>query len=292
LQWLPVGAVRAGKSELMTRPVSLPVGIRRVEVSNEAHISQNHMWLTVSTEHLRGRGDVALYNVEVARPGTPIVILLHGAHASYWSWIYSGGIHETYVSLKKSHGIADFVLVMPSDGLRADGTGYLPLASGDYERWIVSDVVEAVCRTLPFVNAKSRIYLAGISLGGYGALRLGAKYSGMISGISSHSPIVSLAALDPLIDGPQKRDVGVDIEDADILNWIKRAGENLPLIRFDCGKSDTLITSIRAFHDTLSMLGVVHKYDEYPGGHDWSYWSPRAVDSLLFFDQIEKSLRA
>lgn len=278
----------------MSKPKRLeyPIGIRRIEVSNEAYMSRNHMWLTVSTDHLRGRGDIALYNVNIAKPGTPVVLLLHGAHASYWSWIYSGGVHETYESLKSSHGIADFVLVMPSDGLRADGTGYLPLNSGDYERWIVGDVIEAVCRTLPLVNGKSRIYLAGISLGGYGALRLGSKYAEMFSGVSSHSPVVSLSALDPLTDGPHNKNLGVDVEEADILNWIKHAGEDLPSIRFDCGKSDQLITSVRAFHDSLDMLGVAHRYEEHPGGHDWDYWSARGIDSFLFFDQIEKSIRA
>lgn len=271
-------------------------GIRRVEVSNSACVPPNTRWVTVNTDNLSGRGDIALYNVEIVDPDAPVIILLHGAHASHWSWMYSGGLHQAYAALKSSHGIAnDFVLVMPSDGLRGDATGYLPLASGNYERWIVCDVPAAVDRVVACVSANSRIYLAGISMGGYGALRLAAKYPRMFAGISCHSPVVSLSALGVLrdVDGPESPIGQVDGEDADILNWMARSsGGPLPSIRIDCGTSDRLIESIRGFHRTLAELGVPHEYSEFAGGHDWDYWARRIGDSLRFFDRIEKNLGA
>ncbi len=276
------------------RMEELRTGTRRVEASNCAYTPLNHKWLTVNTEHLRGRGDIALYNVNVSGSDVPLIILLHGAHASHWSWMYSGGVHQTYGALKDSHAVSDFVLVMPSDGLSGDATGYLPLTDGNYERWIVCDVVETVMQVVPCVGRNSRIYLGGISMGGYAALRLGAKFPGMFAAISCHSPVVALSALDAFgyVDRPDKPKGLIDAEDADIVNWIARSAHQLPPIQIDCGKSDPLIDSIREFHRALVELRVAHDYAEFPGGHDWSYWARHVGDSLLLFDRIEKRLAA
>jgi enterochelin esterase-like enzyme len=57
----------------------------------------------------------------------------------------------------------------------------------------------------------------------------------------------------------------------------------LPPIRFDCGTSDLLISYNRALHKKMENAGMLHHYEEHPGGHDWPYWSRHIVETLKFF---------
>jgi putative tributyrin esterase len=60
--------------------------------------------------------------------------------------------------------------------LFGDGSGYVPHKTENYERWIVEDVIEVIKEQLPMVTQNSPIFITGLSIGGFGALRLGAKY--------------------------------------------------------------------------------------------------------------------
>ena len=73
----------------------------------------------------------------------PLVILLHGVYGSAWSWPLNGGAHLTVARLIEAEEIAPVALAMPSDGLWGDGSGYVPHADADYERWIVDEVPAA-----------------------------------------------------------------------------------------------------------------------------------------------------
>jgi putative tributyrin esterase len=65
--------------------------------------------------------------------------------------------------------------------LWGDGSGYIQhLASPqrDYDRYIVEEVPAAVATVASAVTPASPIFIAGLSMGGFGALRLGAEYPG------------------------------------------------------------------------------------------------------------------
>lgn len=82
------------------------------------------------------------------------------------------------------------VLVMPSDGGFYGDSAYLPLSNVEnYKKWIVEDVIEAAIRCNPSTSLEPNIYIARLSMGSYGALRLRAKYPSIFNGISAHSGI-------------------------------------------------------------------------------------------------------
>lgn len=87
----------------------------------------------------------------------------------------------------RSGEIPPLVLAMPSDGLWDQGSGYVPHATQDFERWIVEEVPAATQRAVPETSEVSPLCLAGLSMGGFGALRLGAKYPGRFRAVSAHS---------------------------------------------------------------------------------------------------------
>ena len=96
----------------------------------------------------------------------PIAFLLHGVYGSHWAWIYKGGIHQTAIQLIKEDHIRPMVLVMPSDGLWNDGSGYLPHPNRNYEKWIINDVFHTTIETVEYANTNSPLFIAGLSMGG------------------------------------------------------------------------------------------------------------------------------
>src|SRR5213075_1520135 len=105
-----------------------------------------------------------------------LLILLHGADGSAWSWPLRGGAHLTASRLVETEEIAPVAIAMPSDGMWGVGSGYVAHADADYERWIVDEVPAAAALVDDRVGPSSPQTIAGLSMGGFGALRLGAKY--------------------------------------------------------------------------------------------------------------------
>ena len=60
----------------------------------------------------------------------------------------------------------------------------------------------------------------------------------------------------------------------------------LPPVRFDCGTADVLLPQNRALHEALTAAGIMHRYEEFPGGHDWAYWQTHVADSLRFLAEF------
>ena len=123
-------------------------------------------------------------------------------------------------------------------------------------------------------------------MGGFGALRLGAKYAARVAGISAHSPVTSLADLSRHVGDPLREYFAAGRRDADVLYWMRRNRAALPPIRFDCGTEDGLLASNRALHAALEKERIPHVYEESTGGHDWPYWQKQVRSTLRFFSEI------
>ncbi len=263
-----------------------------VELSDPQY-ERNHLrYLTFKSPALKRRGDVTIF----VPPGCerkerlPVVVLLHGVYGSHWSWSMKGGAHLTALNLIEKQLIEAIVLCMPSDGLWGDGSGYIAHAEADYEGWIMEDVIGCVTEVIPCIDSRSPLFIAGLSMGGYGALRLGAKYAEKVAGFSGHSSITYPGDLARFIEQPLTLYAeALEREDAVPLYWMKRHKEILPPFRFDCGTSDALIEDNRELHQSLVGLDIPHQYFEFEGDHNWNYWQEHVADTLLFFDGVCRS---
>jgi S-formylglutathione hydrolase FrmB len=175
------------------------------------------------------------------------------------------------------------ILAMPSDGLWGDGSAYLPHNSYDFEKWITEDVPDAVNQSINGASRKSPLFISGLSMGGFGALRIGAKYGPRFKAISGLSSITSLPQMKLFVEESLKSYIQSNAMDEDLLATFKNYRHHLPPIRFDCGSSDTLINYNRKLHKEMEKEGLLHIYEEYSGGHEWSYWSEHIITSLKFF---------
>ncbi|HVV53911.1 MAG TPA: alpha/beta hydrolase-fold protein [Mucilaginibacter sp.] len=259
-------------------------GFRTLEISNPQFEANNLRFITVKTPNLKGRGDICVYVPHTQMSGPlPVVILLHGVYGSAWSWSHSGGVHLTADELIRRGELPPMILVMPSDGLWGDGSAYLPHNNFDFEKWIVEDTIQAVIESIGGAEKDSPLFISGLSMGGFGALRIGAKYGYKFRAISGHSSITSLPQMKLFVQESLKSYVQQNIIDEDLLSTFKHYRDHLPPLRFDCGSGDLLIKYNRELHEKMEKAGLLHVYEEYPGGHEWPYWSKHIIDSLKFF---------
>lgn len=267
------------------------MAIKRLEVSNPAYSPNNVQTVTVHSSNLQRRHDVTFYNVNTRQKDAPIIILMHGVYGNNWVWMNLGGIDKVYENIRSQLSGIDFILAMPSDGGFHDGSAYLPLKNADnYEKWIMQDVLDAVIATVHNATQKSRLYLCGLSMGGYGALRLGCKYANLVKGISAHSAITELTEMSNFVDTPLAYYECENSNEANILHWAKLNKAQLPPIRFDCGENDELFAGNLKFSQTLTNASIEHVFEQFAGGHQWEYWHQHVAASFLFFAEIERTI--
>ncbi len=221
-------------------------------------------------------------------PGMPVredkpyktLYLLHGVFGNYTDWI-SGTNIQRWAEEK------DLVVVMPS----GDNRFYVdqPGANNYYGEFIGKELVEITRKMFPLSHKKEDTYIAGLSMGGFGALRNGLKYYdtfGCIAGLSS--------AL--VLEGMEKRTDEVPIfiesrsyaescfgdltklEESDMNpKWLaKKLVEEkaeLPKIYMACGTSDHLFAANKDFYDYLTKLGIPATFVEGQGAHEWDFWN-------------------
>jgi S-formylglutathione hydrolase FrmB len=216
-------------------------------------------------------------NPDVPRPWS-VFYLLHGLSDDHTIWQRRTSI-ERYVEGKP------LVVVMP-DG----GRGWYTNAKEGfaYEDDLIKDVVGLIDRTFPVKAERAGRCIGGLSMGGYGAVKLGCKHHEMFCSVNSHSGAVGFAR-DPERAkslGPEFRRIfGDDFTDGaeDPFAVVKKVDHGrLPAMRIDCGRDDFLLDQNRAFHAHLDSLHIKHEYEEFPGAHNWEYWDLHVREALAF----------
>jgi putative tributyrin esterase len=244
-------------------------------------------FLTLRSPGLGRRGDATIVLPEnfQTEERLPILLLLHGVYGSHCDWWVRADLASTVRAMRASGELAPIAVVMPSDGLWGDGSGYLPHASDDYERWVLEDVPSCLKEFVPQLDL-DRLFLGGLSMGGYGALRLGMKYAGRVRGISAHSSITRIEQMRMFVRDPIAAYLARGQEETDLLHWVEANRAALPPLRFDCGTGDALLDANRELHDELLRRGIEHTYQEFPGGHEWDYWKKHVRDTLVFVNKV------
>ena len=209
---------------------------KTTEISNPEFESNNLRFITVKTPNLLGRGDICVFVPPMNNlKDIPIVTLLHGVYGSAWIWAHKAGVHFTALKMMEEGIIKPMVLAMPSDGLWGDGSAYLPHNNLNFESWIVEDVVEAVIENIDCTSKKSDLYISGLSMGGYGALRIGAKYPKKYKAISGHSSITDITQMHLFVEEDESVFFKNENTETSVFDTMVINKEQLPPIRFDCG---------------------------------------------------------
>jgi putative tributyrin esterase len=259
---------------------------RTVELSDPTYEQEGLRTVTVKSKALGHRADVSVWVPEAQEIGG-LLVLLHGVYGSHWAWSLKGGVHRSAQQLIAVGEIMPMVIAMPSDALSRDGTGYLSWPDAqDVERWIVEEVPAIAPLAAPSLRADSPIAIGGLSMGGYGALRIGAKYAERFCAISAHSSITELSELGTFVQEPLAQYLAcAPVAELNPMHWLRKHKAVLPPLRFDCGTDDPLIAGNRMFHAALLQGNIPHEYQEYSGGHTWHYWQEHVTETLRFADK-------
>jgi putative tributyrin esterase len=258
----------------------------RTSKLSDPRFERDHLrLLTVKSPNLRGRGDICVFEPPDIAPGAkiPVVILLHGVYGSAWSWPLNTGIHLKAMDMIDKKELPPMIIAMPSDGLWGDGSAYLSHNGYNFEKWIAEDIIDALNEYLTGVDTDNPRFICGLSMGGFGALRIGAKYGKFFKGISGHSSITSLEQMKLFVEEDLNNYRQQNKVDEDVFSTFMEYRSQLPPVRFDCGENDLLIEYNRKLHQQMKAAGIDHIYKEFPGGHEWPYWEKHVVESLHFF---------
>jgi S-formylglutathione hydrolase FrmB len=205
--------------------------------------------------------------------------LLHGLSDDHTIWMRRTSI-ERYVE-----GLP-LVVVMP-DGGRG---WYTNAVQGDnHEDDLIKDVVGLVDRTFPVKAERAGRAIGGLSMGGYGAVKLGLKHHEMFASVNSHSGAIGF------LRGDLEKHKGLSPEFARIFGDKPTGGPEdpfaiverldhgrIPAMRIDCGVDDFLIEQNRDFHKFLDERRIAHEYQEFPGDHNWAYWDEHVRQAVAF----------
>lgn len=218
----------------------------------------------------------------------PVLYLLHGLYGDYQNWDTRTGL-ENYA--RKLH----FLIVMPD----ADDSWYansVTVPADKFEDYIAKDLIPEIDAKYRTIRERHARAIAGISMGGYGALKFGLKYPELFAFAGSLSGALN-AARDLDERRPEFREKLLTVFGASE-NPFRRESDPFSLLSnphqipypyfyLSCGTADLLLETNRAFVQQLSTKNIPYEYHETPGGHTWDYWD-RALQPLL--NAVQKRL--
>lgn len=205
--------------------------------------------------------------------------LLHGIFGNYTDWV-NGTRIQAWAEAN------DLAVIMPS----GENRFYLDdEKSGElYGEFIGKELVEFTRKLFPLSDKREDTFIAGLSMGGYGAIRNGLKYAenfGCVIGLSAalvhdtwkdadnSAPIFTFRRnYYEAIFGEYDKVKGSDKDPKALLLKLKEKGRPVPKMYLCCGTEDDLVTVNRDFRDFLNENGVDLTYVEGPGKHDWVFW--------------------
>ncbi len=216
-------------------------------------------------------------------PPRKILWLLHGLKGDHTSWLRNTSI-ERYAA--KYH----LAVVMPD----AARSWYTDTAYGANYFSYVADELPALCRRTfhGWSDAREDNLVAGLSMGGYGALKLALSRPDQYGSCIALSGALDVTRKGRPCDVMEWRSIfGYGIESPLELEGSKhdlfalaaknkQVGLPFPKLYLWCGQEDALITINRAFDQHLTTLGIDHTYEESEGGHKWVWWDLHIQNAL------------
>jgi len=267
-------------------PILIAIAIVLVGVVPPAWAQQNKPTISVATDTIAQRTFFSAslqrempYEVvlpagyESGQHRYSVLYLLHGWQGDETNWV-------KLTQLTKLAAAYPLIIVTP----RAENSWYVNSATNPSDRYadyVVDDVIEDVdthYRTIPDQRHRA---IAGLSMGGYGALLFTLRrpglfgFAGSISGAFSGPSGIEevMPQLKPSTDQAFGTWGSATRKDNDLDSLISAADPaKTPYLFLECGNVDPLLPSNRHVVAELSSDKFAYEYHELPGAHMWSFW--------------------
>jgi len=242
-----------------------------------------HITCKSPSQHKRVDTSVFIPDQAIAASDIPVIVLLHGVYGSHCSWNMGAGAYLKLQEMISTDQIKPFILITPSDGLWGDGSGYVDHGVENYEAWIGSELPSLIEQEIDEVSERSQFYIGGLSMGGWGAFWIGLKYP-RYQAISAHSAITAISEMTTFVE--EDWSLWQELNGISSLEELMTTINDFPPIRFDCGTADVLLKGNRALHHYMVNHRINHQYEEFAGGHEWTYWEMHVCETFRFFQEI------
>lgn len=217
----------------------------------------------------------------------PVLYLLHGWDGHYTDWARHTNVADYAAQYR-------IIIVMPegNDGWYTDSA---TVANDKYASYIFQELIPDVQRRYRTIESRYGRGIAGLSMGGYGALKFGLKSPGTFAFVGSLSGALaattwteedlksfkgineSLVAAFGARDSAQRK--ANDIFEITRGLSAPRVAV-LPYFYFDCGTEDSFLGVNEEFAALLSEKKIAHEFRELPGTHSWQYWDQQVRELL------------
>jgi S-formylglutathione hydrolase FrmB len=221
-----------------------------------------------------------------------VLFLLHGLGGSAGDWVSER-------ARLADHAAAHRLIIVVPEGRDGWYTDSATVPDGQFESYFVDELlnnVESLFRTHARREGRA---VAGLSMGGYGALKFGFKHPAKFALVASMSGALGAASWLPSDGLPQfvrpsiERVFGPAGSPTRAANDLFRLAREvrpehvsmLPFIYLDCGTEDFLIGDNRNFSALLLERKIPHEYRQLPGGHTWPYWDAQVREVLRLASQ-------
>ena len=218
-------------------------------------------------------------------PKVRTLYLLHGQSDDHTAW-------QRYTSVERYAEALNLAVVMPAVHL----SFYNDMAHGlKYWQFISEEVPTLVRDKFSLSSARKDNFVAGLSMGGYGAFKMALTHpdryaaAASLSGAMDINEIVRVNKNDPANKAwiEEMRTVFGDLSKVpgskhDLFALAKKAAKApvKPRLYQCCGTEDDLCPQNVRFRDAVKKLPLDLTYTEGPGEHNWAYWD-RMIQNVL-----------
>ncbi|MGI9108032.1 MAG: alpha/beta hydrolase [Pyrinomonadaceae bacterium] len=218
----------------------------------------------------------------------PVLYLLHGLGGNAGDWV------STRAHLA-AHAAQHRLIIVTPEGKDNWYTDSAMVPADKYETYILAELIPDVERRYRALSMRDARAIAGLSMGGYGALKFGLKHPERFILAASMSGAFGAASWDhndpelhAFVKPSIARTYGAMGSPARAANDLFKLfaavlPERIPALPFfylDCGTSDFLINSNRALSELLIKHKIPHEYRQLPGAHMWPYWDAQVQEIL------------
>lgn len=212
----------------------------------------------------------------VPRGGFPTLWLLHGLSDDHTAWMRQTSIERYAVE----RGVA---VIMPA----INRSFYTDMVAGpQYATFLRQELSHTLGAWLPLARDRARTFVAGLSMGGYGAFHWALSEPHRFAAAASLSGALDMVSRVGLAErenpdhfaelerafGPAASVRGGPADLSALATRAAGSGVNLPRLLQICGTEDFLYADNLRFRDHASKLDLDLTYEQGPGAHTWSYW--------------------
>ncbi len=214
----------------------------------------------------------------------PTIYLLHGLTGNFANWTDRTKVEE--YALK-----SNFIIVTP-DGGNGWYTDSVSNTNDRFESYIVKELIPEIEKKYRTKADRAHRIVAGLSMGGYGALKFGLKYPEMFWLAGSFSGAIGAAEFTEKSSGAIGKSLdaiyGIEGSEGRAANDVFKLIRDItpeklkavPFLYVSCGNEDFLINNNRDFMKLLVEKRVPHEYRQHPGVHDWVFWDDQIREFL------------